>query len=70
VAKEKGIDIILTSQVALTMNKDYDISKDVIAKADSAGPVAAPTTSAAKPPAAKPPAGAPAKPPASPSPKP
>src|SRR3954468_14978569 len=33
VAREKGIDILLTSQVALTMNQAYDISKEIIAKA-------------------------------------
>ena len=36
VAKEKGIDIILTSQVALTVNREFDISRDVIVKADDA----------------------------------
>jgi outer membrane protein len=82
VAKEKGIDIILTSQVALTVNQDYDISKAVIAKADAApipaaakptSGAAAPGAAAAKPPAPKPaatPAVAPAKPGASPSPNP
>lgn len=40
-AKEKGIDIILNSQVALTVSKDFDISQAVIAKADSATPKAA-----------------------------
>ncbi len=36
VAKERGVDIILTSQVALTMNREFDISTEVIAKADAA----------------------------------
>ncbi len=36
VAKEQGVDILLTSQVALTVNKDYDISQQVIARADAA----------------------------------
>jgi len=36
VAKEKGVDIILNSQVALTVNKDFDISRDVIVRADEA----------------------------------
>lgn len=36
VAKDKGIDIILSNQVALTVNKDFDISRDVIVKADDA----------------------------------
>jgi len=41
VARERGIDIILTSTVALTMNQNYDISKEVIAKADEAERAAA-----------------------------
>ena len=36
VAKEKGIDILLDNQVALAVNKDFDISRDVIVKADEA----------------------------------
>jgi outer membrane protein len=70
VAREKGIDILLTSQVALTMNQAYDISKEIIAKADEAAKTAAataPATPAAKPAA---PAGpAPAAPRPAPSPK-
>ena len=70
VAREKGIDILLTSQVALTMNQAFDISKEVIAKADEAAKTAAaaaPATPAAKPAA---PAGpAPAAPKPAPSPK-
>lgn len=61
VAREKGIDIILFGQVALTMNPTYDISQDVIAKADEANRAAAaarPATTAAPSPAA--PAAAPA----------
>lgn len=50
-AREKGVDIILNSQIALTVNKDYDISQAVIAKADAAAP-AAPRASAS--PAPKP----------------
>ena len=49
VSKEKGIDILLTSQVALTMNKEFDISKDVITRVDAAE-AAAPKTGAAAPP--------------------
>jgi outer membrane protein len=53
VARERGIDIILTSQAAITMNATYDISKDVIARADEAAKTAAaapaPTTPAARP---------------------
>jgi outer membrane protein len=70
VAKEKGVDIILTSQVALTLNRDFDISRDVITKADAAERAA----QAAKPAASaspKPPAPAPATAPATaPAPKP
>ena len=47
VAKEKGIDILLTSQVALLMNAAYDISKDIIAKADEAAKTAAAAAPAA-----------------------
>jgi outer membrane protein len=67
VARERGIDIILTSQVALTMNQAFDISKDVIARADEA----AKTSSAAAPaaPAAKPAGPAPTVPKPAASPK-
>jgi Skp family chaperone for outer membrane proteins len=67
VAREKGIDIILLSQVAMTVNKDFDISKDVIAKAD-----AAPRPAAGAPAASAPRASAPAAtaPPATPTPAP
>jgi Skp family chaperone for outer membrane proteins len=58
VSKEKGIDILLTSQVALTVNREFDISKEVIAKVDAAE-AAAPKTGAASP-----------KPPAAPKPSP
>lgn len=54
VAKEKGIDIILNSQVALTVNKDFDISQAVIAKADAATPKTAAGTAAPAAPAPKP----------------
>jgi Skp family chaperone for outer membrane proteins len=78
VAKEKGIDIILTSQVALTLNREFDISRDVITKADAAEraaqaakPAAAKPAAAAAPPAAAPPAAAaPAPSPAAPKPTP
>ena len=59
VAKEKGIDIILTSQVALTMNPQFDISREVIAKADAserAAQAAKPAASASPRPAAASPA--------------
>ena len=67
VAKEKGIDILLTSQVALLMNQAYDISKDIIAKADEAAKTAGAAAPAA--PAAKPAGPVPAAPKPAPSPK-
>ena len=36
VAKEKGYDLVLDAQVAYTINKDFDITRDVIVKADEA----------------------------------
>src|SRR5215510_4618648 len=36
VAKDHAVDIILDSQVAITINKDFDLSRDVIVKADEA----------------------------------
>ena len=36
VAREKGLDIILDAQVTLSVNKEFDISRDVIVKADDA----------------------------------
>ena len=36
VAKEKGFDLVLDSQVAFTINREYDITPQVIAKADEA----------------------------------
>lgn len=36
VAKDKGIDIIVDNQAALIMNREFDISRDVIVKADDA----------------------------------
>ena len=67
VAREKGIDILLTSQVALTMNQAYDISKEIIAKADEVAKTAAAAAPAA--PAAKPAGPVPAAPKPAPSPK-
>jgi Skp family chaperone for outer membrane proteins len=61
VAKEKGIDIILDAGVALTANKDFDISRDVIVKADDAEKAAKGAAAAAKP-SGPAPAPAPAKP--------
>lgn len=62
-AREKGVDIILNSQVAMTVNKEFDISPVVIAKADAAAP-------APRPAAATPPASAPARPSPTPTPTP
>jgi Skp family chaperone for outer membrane proteins len=78
VAKDRGIDILLTSQVALTMNREFDVSPDVIARADAAakaaGASAAPPGAAAAAPAAAPAqapaAGAPAPPKPTPTPTP
>ena len=36
VAKERSVDVIVDSQVAITVNKDFDLSRDVIVKADQA----------------------------------
>src|SRR5262249_34909358 len=57
VAKDKQIDIILDSQVALTVNRDFDISRDVIVEADDAGKAAkgaAPPANARAPPPRQP----------------
>ncbi len=59
VARDKGIDIILDAQVALTVNKDFDISRDVIVKADDAekaqkGAATGPAAKPAGPAAARP----------------
>lgn len=66
VAKEKAIDIILDNQVALMFNKAYDISGDVVAKADT---MALPAAGAPAPAANKPAVPSP-KPATSPSPSP
>ena len=59
VTKDRGIDILLNSQVTLTMNREFDISQDVIARADAAqkaaggaAPAPAPAAGAPAPPAA------------------
>jgi outer membrane protein len=50
VAREKGYDLVLDSQVAYTISRDFDITRDVITKADAtvpapaAAPAAAPAT--------------------------
>lgn len=58
VAKDHGVDIILDSQVAITINKDFDLSRDVIVKADEAEKAkpSRPTAGGAAAPAPKPPA--------------
>lgn len=56
VAKDKGLDLVLDSQVAYTINREFDITRDVIAKADEvekAKPAAA-AAPPATPPAPKP----------------
>jgi outer membrane protein len=55
VAKDKGLDLVLDSQVAYTINRDFDITRDVIAKADELEKTAKPAAAApANPPAPKP----------------
>jgi Skp family chaperone for outer membrane proteins len=53
VAKDKGYDLVLDSQVAYTINKDFDITRDVIVKADEVEK-AKPAAAAAAPAAPKP----------------
>jgi Skp family chaperone for outer membrane proteins len=60
VAKDKGLDIILDSQVALTVSRDFDISRDVIVRADEAEKAAKGASAGAKSAPAKPAAPAPA----------
>jgi len=67
VAKEKGLDIILDAQVTLAVNKEFDISRDVIVKADDAEKA---TKGAAGAAAAKPSGPAAARPAPVPPPKP
>jgi Skp family chaperone for outer membrane proteins len=40
VARVKGYDLVLDSQVAFTISRDIDITRDVIAKADEPAPAA------------------------------
>lgn len=54
VAQARGIDILLTNQVALTMNREFDVSADVIQRADAASKAAAAATPAPAPAAAAP----------------
>jgi Skp family chaperone for outer membrane proteins len=53
VAKDKGLDLVFDSQVAYTINRDFDITRDVIGKADEAEK-AKPAAAAPPPPAPKP----------------
>jgi outer membrane protein len=48
VAKEKGYDLVLDAQVAYTINRDFDLTRDVIVKADEAEK-AKPAAAAPKP---------------------
>lgn len=50
VVKEKGIDVVIDSQVTITVNKAFDISQDVIIKADDAERAAKAKPAAAAPP--------------------
>ena len=54
VAKDKGLDLVLDSQVAYTINRDFDITRDVIAKADETAAKPPAAAAAATPPAPKP----------------
>jgi outer membrane protein len=58
VAKDRGFDLVLDSQVAFTINREYDITPQVITKADESEktkPAAAPAANPApKPPTPKP----------------
>ena len=55
VAQDKGYDLVLDSQVAYTISRDFDLTRDVIAKADetlssaAAAPAAAPAPAPAAP---------------------
>jgi outer membrane protein len=71
VAKAQGIDILLDRRLAISTNKAFDITNDVIVKIDDAERAKPSTSGAAKPAAspAKPAAASPAKP-AAPAPKP
>jgi outer membrane protein len=52
VARDKGYDLVLDSQVAYTINKDFDITRDVILKADEAEKAKPAAAAAPAPPAA------------------
>jgi outer membrane protein len=67
VAKQKGYDVVLDSQVAYEISKDFDLTRDVITAADATLKPAATTAAPAPPSAAPKPAPAPAGPAAPPS---
>jgi outer membrane protein len=67
VAKENGYDVVLDSQVAYTISKNFDLTRDVITAADASLKPAASTAAPPAPPAASKPAPAPAGPAAPPS---
>ena len=52
VAREKGFDLVFDSQVVFAVTTDFDLTRDVIVKANQAAPAAAPAASS--PPAAGP----------------
>jgi outer membrane protein len=54
VAKEKGYDLVIDSQIAYTINKDFDITSAVITKADEVAKPAATPAATTAPPAPKP----------------
>ena len=54
VAKAKGYDIVLDSQVAYTISREFDITRDVIAKADETTPSASAAPAAPAAPSAPP----------------
>jgi Skp family chaperone for outer membrane proteins len=71
VAKEEGLDILLDNSVALAVSKDFDITREVIVKADEAEKAARAKGAAAKPAAgASAPAASPTAAPAPPAPSP
>ncbi|OFV86488.1 MAG: hypothetical protein A2V74_11985 [Acidobacteria bacterium RBG_16_70_10] len=53
VAKEKGLDLVFTAEVAYTINREFDITRDVIVRADDLEKAA--KSGEAKPPAPTPP---------------
>jgi outer membrane protein len=61
VVKDKNLDILIDSQAAVFLSRDFDISRDVIVKSDDAERAAKAKTGAAAP-APKPPANPPAPP--------